>query len=221
MSSKPPIPDALAGAVPVCLFGAGEHGRVVAAQIVRRAPAVRLSFGDTTLPPAQVDGIALRFCELVQAEGHVILVTVGDNAARRRLQLAAEAAGLDMGYVVIDAVSYFAAPPGPGAQVLAGAVVNPGARIGAGVIVNSNAVAEHDTRICDFCHLAPGSVVGGGAVLGEGVFLGTNATVLPGIKVAPGCVIGAGAVVVRDIDRPGTYSGVPARPLHEIKRSLA
>jgi acetyltransferase-like isoleucine patch superfamily enzyme len=89
------------------------------------------------------------------------------------------------------------------------------------VIVNSNAVAEHDARIGDFCHLAPGSVAGGGAVLGDGVFLGTNATVLPGLRVAPGCVIGAGAVVARDLDRPGIYAGVPARPLPETKRSLA
>ena len=128
---------------------------------------------------------------------------------------------MDIGHVVIDEKTYFATPPGPGTQVLAGAVVNPGAQIGAGVIINSNAVAEHDTRISDFCHLAPGSVVGGGAVLGESVFLGTSASVLPGITIAPGCVIGAGGVVVRDIEQPGTYVGVPARPLFKTKRTLA
>jgi len=220
MSAEPRDIDALAGAAPLCLFGAGGHGRVVAAQIARRAPGTALCFGDTARA-AEVDGIAVRFHDVTQAAGHAIVITVGDNAARGRLQQAAQAAGLSLARVVIDAARYFTAPPGPGAQVLAGAVVNPGARIGAGVIVNSNAVAEHDTQIGDFCHMAPGSVAGGGAVLGAGTLLGTNATVLPGIRVAAGCVIGAGAVVCRDLETPGTYAGAPARPLSDTKRSLA
>lgn len=211
--------DALTDAAPLCLFGAGGHGRVVAAQIVRRAPRRRLCFGDTA-QLAEVDGIAVQFGDITQAAGHAIVVSVGDNAARRRLQMAAQAAGLDLARVVIDTASYFAAAPGPGAQVLAGAVVNSGARIGAGVIVNSNSVAEHDTQIGDFCHLAPGSIAGGGAVLGAGTLLGTNATVLPGVRVVAGCVIGAGAVVCRDLDTPGTYVGTPARRLSNTKRSL-
>ena len=33
------------------------------------------------------------------------------------------------------------------------------------------------------------------------------------ITICGGCMIGAGAVVVRDIEEPGTYVGVPARRL--------
>lgn len=213
MSAEPREIADLGGAVALCLFGAGGHGRVLATQIRARAPAVRLCFGDGARPETELDGIALRFRKIEEVAGYRILVTVGENATRRRLQTAALDAGLELARVVIDPARFFASPPGVGTQVLAGAVVNTGARIGAGVIVNSGAVVEHDCEIGGFCHMAPGSVVGGGAVLGAGSLLGTNATVLPGVRVAPGCVIGAGGVVTADLTVPGTYAGVPVRRL--------
>ena len=40
-----------------------------------------------------------------------------------------------------------------------------------------------------------------------------GATVSNGINICQDCMIGAGAVVVRDMETPGTYIGVPARKL--------
>jgi UDP-perosamine 4-acetyltransferase len=197
--------------VALCLFGAGGHGRVVASQIVRRF-GTQVLFGDAALPQGSlVDGHAVRFASVGECSDVPLLVTVGDNAARRRLTEEALAAGIRFATVVVDGDRYFAAPCGAGTQVLAGAVVNCGAAIGRGVIVNSNAVVEHDAVVGDFCHLAPGSVIGGGVRLGDGVFLGTGAVVLPGVAVAAGAVIGAGATVTRPITDAGVYVGVPAR----------
>lgn len=196
---------------PLCLFGAGGHGRVLAAQIASRFDT-HIVFGDTAGAVGdRIKGVEVKFSSVEQVLGHSLLITIGDNVTRRRLQMAAQQAGLTLTRAVIDEACYFSTPPGAGSQVLAGAVVNPNALIGAGVIVNSSAVVEHDTHIGDFSHLAPGSVVGGGASVGEGVLLGTNATLLPGISVASGCTIGAGAVVCHDINQVGVYAGVPAR----------
>jgi acetyltransferase-like isoleucine patch superfamily enzyme len=41
--------------------------------------------------------------------------------------------------------------------------------------------------------------------------VGIGATVSNGLTVCGDCMIGAGAVVVKNIDAPGTYVGVPAR----------
>lgn len=207
MSPDPAMPETL------CLFGAGRHGRVLAAQLARRFGTL-VVFGDGSRPKgSMVDGCEVRFSGPAECGDYPLLVTVGDNAARRRISDEAKSADIRLAVAVIDRENCFAPLPGPGSQILAGAVLNCGAVVGSGVIVNSNAVVEHDATIGDFCHIAPGSVVGGGARLGEGVFLGTGAVVLPGVSVAAWTVVGAGATVTRPITEAGTYVGVPARLL--------
>ena len=47
-------------------------------------------------------------------------------------------------------------------------------------------------------------------VISNNVYIGSNATILP-VKICSNVVIGAGSVVTKDIDKPGTYAGNPAR----------
>ena len=47
--------------------------------------------------------------------------------------------------------------------------------------------------------------------IGDNTWIGAGATISNNIHICEGCMIGAGAVVVKDIDLPGTYIGVPAR----------
>jgi acetyltransferase-like isoleucine patch superfamily enzyme len=90
-------------------------------------------------------------------------------------------------------------------------VVNPGATTGAACIINTHATLEHDCRLGDNVHLAPGATVSGGVVIGSHSFVGAGAVVIQGVRIADGCLIGAGTVVTADIVVPGTYAGVPAR----------
>lgn len=53
-----------------------------------------------------------------------------------------------------------------------------------------------------------------GTRVGNNVSIGTSATILP-VSICDNAVIGAGAVVTRDITRPGTYAGNPARLIGE------
>ena len=48
--------------------------------------------------------------------------------------------------------------------------------------------------------------------IGNKVYIGSNATILP-VTICDDVVIGAGAVVTKDILKPGTYIGNPARLL--------
>ena len=43
--------------------------------------------------------------------------------------------------------------------------------------------------------------------------LGTGATLVNNIRICDECLIGAGAVVIKNIDKNGTYVGVPARKI--------
>jgi sugar O-acyltransferase (sialic acid O-acetyltransferase NeuD family) len=102
---------------------------------------------------------------------------------------------------------------GSGTVVFDGAVVNSGARIRDCCIINTHSTVEHDCMIADNVHIAPGASLSGGVVIGENTLIGTRATVIQNVRICRDCVVGAGAVVVRDIDAPGTYVGVPAVPM--------
>jgi len=97
------------------------------------------------------------------------------------------------------------------AVIFAGAVINPGTRLGRGCIINTNATVEHDCRIDEFSHIAPGATLSGNVHVGGFSLIGTGASVRQGIKIGAKCLIGAGAAVVRDCEGPGRYVGVPAR----------
>jgi sugar O-acyltransferase (sialic acid O-acetyltransferase NeuD family) len=198
----------------ICLFGAGGHGRVVAAQVKRLWPDSELIFADSkATADSSYRGIPVISTEIEAVPADCSLIcTIGDNAVRARMQARAAESHTFISFIA-DPGNFFCEPPGPGSMILAGSVVTTDTTIGCGVIVNSSAIVEHDCEVGDFCHLAPGSVVAGGCRLGSQVFLGANATVLPGLSVAAGTVIGAGSVVTRNITDPGQYAGVPARPL--------
>ena len=94
---------------------------------------------------------------------------------------------------------------------MAGAVINPGTMIGKGCIINTNSAIDHDCEIGDFVHVSVGSHLSGTVTVGKGTWIGAGATVSNNVAICGGCMIGAGAAVIKDIDKPGTYVGVPAK----------
>lgn len=194
---------------PLCLYGAGGHGRGVSAQIESRTgrkPVFADSGGYCKKTP-------IAFDKLEAIKGHNLIVTIGALNTRRELQTAAQGMGLELTHFIADPNAYFCAKPGAGSVVLAGAVVNAETIVGAGVIINNGAVVEHGCIIGDFTHIAPGAVVCGDVWIQSDVWIGANATILQGLKIASGTVVGAGAVVTKDIMSPGVYVGQPARLL--------
>ena len=100
---------------------------------------------------------------------------------------------------------------GVGTVVMAGTVINPGTVIGRGCIVNTCSSIDHDCSIGDFTHISVGAHLSGTVVVGSNVWIGAGATVSNNIQICNNCIIGAGAVVIKDINRVGTYVGVPAK----------
>lgn len=195
----------------LCCYGAGGHGRAVAGQWHART-GCRPVFADASVPVGSDNaGFPVRYRELRELQDEALIVTVGDNAARRIVQLEAVRLGIELASFVADPANYFAEAPRPGSVVLAGAVVNPAARIGAGVIVNTSVVIEHDCVLGDFAHVSTNATLAGGVRIGEAAWVGAGAVLLPGVVIVAGTVIGAGAVVTRNVAEPGTYAGVPAR----------
>ena len=72
---------------------------------------------------------------------------------------------------------------------------------------------DHDCRIEDAVHIAPGCHLCGGVSVGQGSLLGAGTTVTPGVRIGRNVIVGAGSTVIRDIADAARVSGVPARPL--------
>ncbi len=196
----------------VVLIGAGGQGKVVA-DIVRSSGDEVLGFLDDTTELKQFIGLPVLggsydYKDFKDAE---FVITVGNAAARERI------AGM-----LTDVKWYTAIHPtavisetdtkiGCGTVVMANAVINSGAHIGNHCIVNTGAIIEHDNELCDFVHASVGVKLGGTVCVGKGTWIGIGTTVNNNVKICGNCMIGAGAVVIKDINEPGTYIGVPVR----------
>lgn len=203
--------------IPIYVYGAGGHGKVVA-DIMLASGATVVGFIDDTYTigtivlglPVLGNGAWL----IEQTCPKLVALGIGDNAARKKVAERCLAAGLELLVAVhSSAVVARSVQLGAGTVVMANAVINPDARLGLGVIVNSAAVVEHDVVIGDYSHISPQSAMGGEARIGLLSQLGIGATILPRVSVGSSVIIGAGAVVLHDVPDGHVVAGVPARPL--------
>ncbi len=80
-------------------------------------------------------------------------------------------------------------------------------------IVNTGSVLEHQAKIGSHTHIGPKAVLGGHVNIGNNVLIGLGAKIVSSIKICSNCTIGAGAVVTKNINKSGTYVGVPAKKI--------
>ena len=203
------------------VFGAGGHAKVVIDIIERQGTYEIAGLLDDDIKHKgerffgyPVLGTRAELPALISAQLCHAIVTIGDNASR-----AAVAAHLDQhGWRFASAVHPRASMGrgvkiGPGSVVMAGCVVNADAYLGGQVIVNTGATVDHDCRIEDAVHIAPGCHLCGGVSVGQGSLLGAGTTVTRGVRIGCKVIVGAGSTVIRDVVDEARVSGSPARPL--------
>lgn len=137
-------------------------------------------------------------------------IAIGDAYARERISGFMDCVKWYTAIHPSAAVSAIQTSIGEGSVIMANAVINPYARIGKHCIINSNATVEHDNKIEDFVHISVGAKIAGTVKIGKRTWIGVGAAVRNGISVCQDCMVGAGTVVVKNIDMPGTYVGIPA-----------
>lgn len=108
--------------------------------------------------------------------------------------------------VVSDAASI-----GVGSQILANAVVAAGSEIGDVVIVNNSANIDHECRLANGVHVAPGATLCGCVTVLENSMIGAGAIVLPRLTIGKNSIVGAGAIVTRDVPDNSVVYGNRAR----------
>lgn len=98
-----------------------------------------------------------------------------------------------------------------GIMVAANVSINALAKIGMGAICNTSCIIEHECKIGNFAHIAPGAVLCGNVKVGEKSFVGAGSVIRENISIGNNVIIGAGSVVVKDIPDNVKVAGNPAR----------
>ncbi len=137
------------------------------------------------------------------------VIAIGNNAVRKRI---AEEYNLKFATLIHpSAVVSPNATIGEGSVVMPLCVINSNTQIGEHCIINTAAIVEHDNTIGDFSHISPNTTLCGTVNIGDICHIGAAATVINNTNICSDCIIGAGAVVTKDINKSGTYVGVPAK----------
>jgi UDP-3-O-[3-hydroxymyristoyl] glucosamine N-acyltransferase len=67
------------------------------------------------------------------------------------------------------------------------------------------------------CQITAGCIVAYDVTLGENVILGPNVSIRESVEIISNVIIGMGAAVINNIDKSGTYIGVPAKFYKKMK----
>ncbi|MEX0287219.1 MAG: acetyltransferase [Paracoccaceae bacterium] len=209
--------------LPHILLGAGGHGCVVLA--AARAAGLHVQgVCDPALVregAAQWEGCPVLgdddWLEGIDPSSVLLLSGIGivpDSDLRARLHRQWSSRGFKFALLVHPAA--WVSPDavlGDGAQIMAGAVIQPRCQIGISSIINTHASVDHDGRIGDFVHVAPGATLCGDVAVGDGTFIGAGATVINGVSIGAGALIAAGVT-----QRHALEASARAYGRREIKR---
>ncbi len=110
--------------------------------------------------------------------------------------------------------------------------IGPFVEVGKNVEIKDNSRISSHTYICEKVKIGKNCFIGHGVMftndkflngkisfksddwltteIEDNVLIGSNSTILP-VKICKNVVIGAGSVVTKDITKPGTYAGNPAK----------
>lgn len=197
------------------IIGASGHGKVVADIAIKLNKWQSIAFLDdnesikTTMGLEVIGKTADAFIYKEEAD---FFVAIGSNTTREKIQEIL----LDERVSVISLIHPSVVignnvEIGIGTAIMAGVVINCSTQIGKGCIINTSCSIDHDNEIGDYVHISPGVSLAGTVRVGKGSWIGIGCAISNNINICSNCKVGAGAVVVKDINEPGTYVGVPVR----------
>lgn len=102
---------------------------------------------------------------------------------------------------------------GEGSIICASSILTTNIKIGKHAHLNLHTTIGHDTEIGDYFTTAPGTKISGNCNIHDLVYVGTNSSVREKITINSSVTIGLNAGVVKNIEEPGVYVGVPAKKI--------
>jgi sugar O-acyltransferase (sialic acid O-acetyltransferase NeuD family) len=187
------------------LFGYGGHAREVAAQI---GEDVEFYVDD------KYSNHIAKPISSFNPKTHQMMVAIGDSRAR-----------LDIVQLLPKETIYFTfihptalildnnIEIGVGSFIGAYSILTTNIKIGKHALLNRANQIGHDSEIGDYFSTMPGAIVSGNVKIYDGVYLGTNSSIKEKLIIHSLTTIGMNSCVVKDIESPGVYAGVPAKKI--------
>lgn len=208
------------------LWGSAGHSKVLADIIKLGGGRILALFDNDQDAVTCLPGVPLFHGEMGLREwlsGHELLgvslkAAVGIGGARgcdrQEMTQRLRAAGFSLPPLIHPAATIAdTARLGEGCQILANAVVAADVSIGVAGIVNNSANVDHECRLGNGVHIAPGAVLCGCVTLADNAMIGAGAVVLPRLHIGRAAIVGAGAIVTRNVPDSTIVVGNPARIL--------
>ena len=220
--SLPPIPESENRLV---IFGAGGHGRSLAALIQKMGGFDLLGFVDDGVPAGQTvlglpvlggrDSLAK-----LSTDGIRLAINgvggIGNLNARLAVFDLLRQAGFQFP-TVIHPTAFIedSAQLAEGVQVFPLAYVGTEVTAGFGTIINTGAIVSHDCQLGQTVNLSPGATLAGGVTVGEGTLIGMRGTVNLNVKIGAYALVGNGATVKADVPDRGVVPAGTIWPPHK------
>ena len=195
----------------VIVIGAGGHGKVIA-DIIKKSGDMVSGFLDDnpslsdTFMGYPILGSTDVFEDFKKCQ---FVIAIGDAVIREKITEKLDGVKWYTAIHPSSVISDIGVSIGEGTVIMANVVINTGTIIGKHCIINSGAIIEHDNKIDDFVHVSVGAKLAGTVTIGKGTWIGIGVSVSNNISICADCMVGAGGVVIRNIEKEGTYVGVP------------
>jgi sugar O-acyltransferase (sialic acid O-acetyltransferase NeuD family) len=219
--SLPPIPE---GENRLIIFGAGGHGRSLAALVQKMGGFDPQGFVDDGVPAGETvlglpvlggrDSLAG-----LAADGIRLAINgvggIGNLKSRLSVFDLLRQAGFEFP-TVIHPTAFIedSAELAAGVQVFPLAYVGTEVTAGFGTIINTGAIVSHDCMLGRTVNLSPGATLAGGVTVGEGSLIGMRATVNLGVQIGAYSLVGNGATVKADVPDGGVVPAGTIWPPH-------
>ena len=102
---------------------------------------------------------------------------------------------------------------GEGSFIGANTILTTNIKIGKHAILNRGNQIGHDCKIGDYFSAMPGAIVSGNVTIFDLVYMGTNSAIKEKISIHSLSTIGMNSCVIKHIEEPGVFVGVPAEKI--------
>ena len=189
----------------LALFGYGGHAREAACQIEQEVTFF--------VDDKYANDVAKPISEF-NPEEYMIIVAVADS--KDRADIVAKLPKETKYFTFINPSVHIMddnIQVGVGSFIGANSILTTNIKLGNHALLNRGNHIGHDSVAGDFFSMMPNAVVGGNVTIGDNVYLGSCSNIREKINITSDVLIGMNAAVVKDINKSGTYVGVPTKKI--------